>query len=106
MSNDNRNGKGKYTSADGTFCDCNYLNNKRHGYGELRFSNGDVYKGSFIEGKRAGEGVYTFADGTVETGTFINDEFVEGIITYPSGKKKKYKKKNTSNKTVRDADNN
>jgi hypothetical protein len=64
-----------------------------------------VYKGAFFEGRREGEGVYTFTDGTVETGTFINDEFIEGTITYPSGKKKKYKKKLAPNKTVRNANN-
>ena len=92
-SNGIRNGQGKFTSSDGTICDCMYFNNRRHGYGELRFSNSDLYKGSFIDGQRAGEGEYIFNDGTIEKGTFLNDTFIQGLITYPNGKKKKYKKK-------------
>ena len=44
--NDNFQGKGRYTYADGEWYEGEFANDVFHGYGEYGFAVGDLYKAS------------------------------------------------------------
>ena len=60
-----REGRGKYTFADGDVYEGEYKNGKKEGRGKFTFASGDVYEGEYKNDKKEGRGKYTFADGRV-----------------------------------------
>ena len=51
------NGKGKYTWANGSYYDGDWVNNKKQGSGEYKFIDGSLFSGNWINDKRDGFGI-------------------------------------------------
>jgi hypothetical protein len=66
----NKDGKGKWTFADGDVCECDFIDGKLHGKAKWTFANGDVYEGGFADGRAK----LTWADGEVYEGDFVGGE--------------------------------
>ena len=43
-----------------------------------------VYEGKWKHGKAEGEGTLTLRNNTIFRGFFHNNEFIEGVVTYPN----------------------
>ena len=98
------NGKGKYTWANGSYYDGDWVNNKKQGSGKYKFNDGSLFSGNWINdtmdgfGKsisssgntfegmyknnmRNGEGIYKYTVGNIkvaQNGIFKNDMFFSG----------------------------
>lgn len=63
VSQNKREGKGKYVIEQNYTYQGEWLNNLPHGLAREHFQNGDAFEGRFIQGKRNGEGTYIWANG-------------------------------------------
>jgi hypothetical protein len=75
-----QNGRGVYTSADGSRCECEYRDDKKDGRGVLTDKNGR-YEGEFRDDRHDGRGVMTWRDGSRYEGEF-RDGKANGTGTY------------------------
>lgn len=81
-----RNGKGKYTWADGSYYDGDWVNNKKQGLGEYKFNDGSLFSGNWINDKRDGFGKSISSSGNTFEGMYKNNmKNGEGIQTYTVG---------------------
>ena len=61
----NMEGKGVYTWADGRRYQGEYFKDKKHGFGKYTWADGRCYEGQWGNGKQHGEGKYTTQSGKV-----------------------------------------
>ena len=67
------NGKGKYTWADGSYYNGDWVNNKKEGLGEYKFKDGSLFNGKWINNKRNGVGKFISSSGDTYEGYYKND---------------------------------
>ena len=80
------NGKGKYTWANGSYYDGDWVNNKKQGSGEYKFIDGSLFSGNWINDKRDGYGKFISSSGENFEGIYKNNmRNGEGIHTYTVG---------------------
>ena len=68
-----REGRGKFTYADGSVLEGNFVNGQLVGKGTGTVGNGDSYEGNFINYRRHGYGKYRMANGSSFEGWFVID---------------------------------
>lgn len=68
-----RNGKGKYTWADGSYYNGEWVNNKKEGIGEYKFKDGSLFNGDWVNNKRNGLGKFISSSGDTYYGFYKND---------------------------------
>ena len=84
--NGQRTGKGKATWADGNVYEGDWKADQVTGKGKYTWADGDVYEGDFLNGQRTGKGKFTQADGSVYEGDFLNGQRTgKGKITFANG---------------------
>jgi len=85
--NDVREGKGKYTLACGSVYEGDWKSDKQEGKGKYTSASGDVYEGDWKSGEREGKGKYTYASGgDVYEGDWKNNvKEGKGKYTFVSG---------------------
>ena len=66
----NKNGKGAFTTDDGTTYEGDLKDGKPHGRGIARFPDGEKIECDWKNGKAHGTGIQTFPDGTEYVGAF------------------------------------
>lgn len=81
-----REGKGKFTHADGTAKTGTFVDGQMVGEGVMIAEEGDNYVGSFINYRQHGLGKLVFSTGDQFIGFFVSDEFYTGKITLKDGK--------------------
>ena len=69
-------GRGRYTSSDGTVYEGEWAANRQHGRGTVYYASGARYVGDWRAGRKHGTGTYSWADGRVEMGHYDNDQSV------------------------------
>lgn len=81
------NGWGKVSWPDGTLFEGQFINNMLNGQGK-RILSSKIYEGEFIDNMLNGHGkiIHPDPDNRIEEGEFKEDQLIEGIIQYPSGK--------------------
>ena len=70
--NGRKNGKGIYEWVNGNVYDGDWLANKRHGKGKVTWANGNVYVGEYRNCLRNGKGKFTWTNGAVYVGEFLD----------------------------------
>ena len=79
--NNKKQGSGEYKFIDGSLFSGNWINDKRDGFGKLISSNGDTFEGMYKNNMRNGEGIHTYTVGNIkvtQNGIFKNDMFFSG----------------------------
>ena len=85
---DKKNGKGRYTHANGLVYEGEFFNDAKNGRGKLIFSSGDSFEGTFRNGLRELEGVSYYGNGQKIVSNWVNDQKEgKGVIYYPNGEK-------------------
>ena len=83
-----REGEGVETKPDGERYEGTWLNNKENGHGRKTFANGDIYDGNWVAGKIEGEGTYIYSNGNRFQGTFLaNQRNGKGVLVTTGGDK-------------------
>ena len=83
------NGKGKYTWADGSYYDGDWVNNKKQGLGEYKFNDGSLFTGNWINDKRDGFGKSISSSGNTFEGMYKNNmRNGQGLYSYKIGSQK------------------
>ena len=82
-----KHGKGKFTWADGSFYEGDFVEGVFHGAGTYYFKEyNKTYNGAFTNGKIEGPGEMKWKDGREFYGTFVNGkEEGEGTFKYANG---------------------
>ena len=70
---DKRQGKGKYTYANGAFYDGQWKDDKKWGRGKFDWGDGTLYDGEWVNNVRSGKGTNYYSDGDVYTGMWKED---------------------------------
>ena len=63
LANNERDGFGTETWANGTYLVTIFMNNVANGYGKITLANEDMYKGEVVNGMANGYGIYTYYKG-------------------------------------------
>ena len=80
------NGKGKYTLANGSVYEGDFIYGNFNGKGKITWASGNVYEGDWKADQRTGKGKFTQADGSVYEGDFLNGQRTgKGKATWASG---------------------
>lgn len=74
-SQDQFDGRGVFTFANGAEYDGQWRAGQYHGQGRLTWPDKSSYDGDWVEGKMHGCGVYTDGNGQIWKGIFHNDTF-------------------------------
>ena len=70
---DYRTGKGKFTWADGTYHEGDFVRGKYEGYGIHTYTDGGKYEGQFHDDKRNGKGKMTWPNGDTYVGDWVEN---------------------------------
>lgn len=81
-----REGKGKFTHADGTAKTGTFVDGQMVGEGLMIYEDGSKYVGNFINYTQHGLGVLYYSDGDQYIGFFVSDELYTGKIISKDGK--------------------
>ncbi len=83
-----RNGQGTYTYANGNKFVGEYKDGEENGQGTYTYANGDKFVGEFKDGKENGQGTYIWADGDKFVGEFKDGkENGQGTYIWADGDK-------------------
>lgn len=80
-----REGKGKFTHADGTVRQGTFVNGQLIGFGTMDSENGETYEGNFINYRMHGKGKATWGNGSTFEGYFVSDAPYTGKFTNYDG---------------------
>ena len=80
-----REGKGKFTHADGTVRQGTFVNGQLVGHGTMDSENGETYEGNFINYRIHGKGKATWGNGSTFEGHFVSDAPYTGKFTNYDG---------------------
>lgn len=80
-----REGKGKFTHADGTVKYGTFVNGQLVGFGTMDSENGETYEGNFINYRIHGKGKATWGNGSTFEGHFVSDAPYTGKFTNYDG---------------------
>jgi uncharacterized protein len=80
-----REGKGKFTHADGSTKTGTFVKGQLVGEGMMIAEDGAKYVGSFINYRQHGLGTFNFPNGDQFVGFFVSDEFYLGKVTLKNG---------------------
>ena len=80
-----REGKGKFTHADGSVKEGTFINGQLMGHGTMTTEDGHAYEGDFVNYRMHGEGVLRFANGAVFEGFLADDAPYTGKFTNYDG---------------------
>jgi hypothetical protein len=81
---DQYDGRGNWTSPDGSWYEGQFRGGVKAGRGEMIYSDGSKYDGDWLDGFRHGQGKYTEVDGTTYVGEWMDDRPEgKGIKTWP-----------------------
>jgi len=70
---DYRTGKGRFTWADGTYHEGDFVRGKYEGYGIHIYTDGGKYEGQFHDDKRNGKGKMTWPNGDTYVGDWVEN---------------------------------
>lgn len=80
-----REGKGKFTHADGSVKQGTFVNGQLIGFGTMDSENGETYEGNFINYRIHGKGKATWGNGSTFEGYFVSDAPYTGKFTNYDG---------------------
>ena len=73
----NMDGMGVYTWADGRCYIGEYMDDKKHGYGIYKWADGRLYLGQWVRGKQNGLGIYKTQDTNFKYGLWEDGKRIE-----------------------------
>lgn len=81
-----RQGRGKYTFADGRIYEGEWKDGKPNGIGKFTWPDGQFYEGDYIDNKKHGKGKMTWPDGRFYEGDW-KDDYIngKGTMTWHNG---------------------